>query len=606
MSIPSTPLAFAWFLTRDLKGWATGATLAVIIGQGLVGVNIVLLRSLVDTLTQSTVSGDFHRVWVLGILYPLVFLVMSIAWRVSGFCGMQWITRTEAAVHRTLFSYITDHSAAYFVNRFAGALTQKITNAAKGVERLIADFLWQFLSLGTKFLTSVVIALFADWRLALLVGIWVPMFLGINAYLVRRKRNLGRAAAAASSVLRGRMVDTAANILTVQHTGRHEDERQHLGPFIREYQTARLCSWMYSEWVLVANGVLQAFFIGFMLWGTLFLLQREQLSVGDVVMIVSLILSLQESLFFIGQKMNDFMENYSLVEEGLEDILVPHEIVDLPGAQDLCIREGSVVFRAVHFGYGRKKVLHGLTLAIPGGQSLGLVGISGAGKTTIVSLILRLYEVQAGAILIDDQNIRNVTRTSLRRNIAIVPQDLSLFHRTIRENIRYARPDATDEEVEQAARLAQAARFIEECPRGYDTYVGERGVKLSAGQRQRIAIARALLQDAPILILDEATSALDSESESAIQQALQTLMRGRTVLAIAHRLSTLQNMDRIVVLEGGAIQDDGTHGELLERDSLYRRLWHNQIGGFIQDALSVEREYEPEATMAGVEPGFPR
>lgn len=590
MRIPSTPLAFAWFLTRDLKGWATGATLAVMIGQGLIGINIVLLRSLVDTLTQSTANGDFRSAWVLGIVYPLVFLCMSIAWRVSGFCGMQWVTRAEATTYRILFSYVTDHSAAYFVQRFAGALTQKITNAAKGIERLIMDLLWHFLSLGAKFLASVVIALIADWRLALCVGIWVPVFLGINAYLVRRKRSLGRAAAATSSVLRGRMVDTAANILTVQQTGRHEDERRHLGPFIRENQTARLCSWRYSEWVLVANGVLQALFMGFMLWGTLFLLQKGQMSVGDVVMVVSLILSLQESLFFISQKMNDFMESYSLVEEGLEDILVPHEIVDLPGAQDLCIHEGGVVFRDVHFSYGRKNVLHGLTLGIPGGQSVGLVGISGAGKTTIVSLILRLYEVQAGEILIDDQNIRNVTRTSLRRNIAIVPQDLSLFHRTIRENIRYVRPDATDAEVEQAAQLAQAARFIEECPQGYGTYVGERGVKLSAGQRQRIAIARALLQKASILILDEATSALDSESESAIQQALQTLMRGRTVLAIAHRLSTLQNMDRIIVLEEGAIQDDGTHGELLEREGLYRRLWQTQIGGFIQDVFSGEKE----------------
>lgn len=592
--IPPTPIAFACFLTRDLKVFACGAMLAVIIGQGLIGIIILLFRSLVDALPVASTTGDFRSVWLLGIAYPLVFLVMATIWRMSGFCGMRWVTGAEASAYRTLFSYVTDHSAAYFMNRFAGALTQKIANAAKGTERLISDFLWQFLSLASKFVTSVVIALLADVRLALVVSVWVPMFLGINAYLVRRKRKLAYTAAAASSVLRGKMVDTATNILTVQQTGHYEYERRHLDPFIQEHRFARLRSWTYSEWVLVANGVLQALFTGFMLLGALLLLQRGHLSVGDVVMIVTLIIHLQESLFFIGQKMNDFMESYSLVEEGLEEILVPHEIVDCPGARDLCISDGRVLFHDVCFSYGRKKVFDSLTLEIPGGQSVGLVGISGAGKTTLVSLLLRLYEVQAGDILIDGQNIREVTRTSLRQSIAIVPQDLSLFHRTIRENIRYARLDATDKEVERAAALAQASHFVEECPQGYDTYVGERGVKLSAGQRQRIAIARALLQDASILILDEATSALDSENESAIQEALQTLMKGRTVLAIAHRLSTLQGMDRIVILDEGVIQEDGTHHELLKREGLYRRLWNTQVGGFIQDVFSAEKEYSAE------------
>ncbi|MDD5623631.1 MAG: ATP-binding cassette domain-containing protein, partial [Candidatus Peribacteraceae bacterium] len=302
-----------------------------------------------------------------------------------------------------------------------------------------------------------------------------------------------------------------------------------------------------------------------------------------VVMVVNIVLEITRSLFFIGHKMTGFMDDYGQIAEGLGELLVPHEITDRPDARPLVLQEGAIDFRNVCFSYGKNEVFRGLMLAIPGGQKVGLVGLSGAGKTTLVNLLLRQYEIADGSVAIDGQDIRSVTRESLRKGIATVPQDVSLFHRTIRENIRYGRLDASDAEVEHAAELAQAHAFIRSLPKGYGTYVGERGVKLSGGQRQRVAVARAMLKQARILVLDEATSSLDSESEAAIQAALIELMKGKTVLAIAHRLSTLQAMDRIVVLADGEIVEDGTHRELLERDGLYARLWKSQVRGFIQE-----------------------
>jgi ABC-type multidrug transport system fused ATPase/permease subunit len=289
-------------------------------------------------------------------------------------------------------------------------------------------------------------------------------------------------------------------------------------------------------------------------------------------------------MFFLGQNMTQAVSFYGQVNEGLKELLEPHEIVDKPDAKPLVVKDASIEFRDIDFAYRGKRVFRGsFDLRIEGGEKVGLVGHSGAGKSTLVSLLLRRFDLDGGCIQIDGQSVSDITLDSLRKSVAFVPQSTSLFHRSIIENIRYGRLGASDEEVVRAAELAQADCFIRELPEGYHTKVGERGVMLSGGQRQRISVARAVLRNAPILLLDEATSALDSVSEAAIQKALVGLMHGKTVIAIAHRLSTLRAMDRIVIVEDGEIVEDGTHDELLADQGVYASLWNSQVSGFIPD-----------------------
>jgi ABC-type multidrug transport system fused ATPase/permease subunit len=380
------------------------------------------------------------------------------------------------------------------------------------------------------------------------------------------------------------MVDTAANIDTVQHTGEMAYERRHVGEWIGLQQVSHLKEWWWSEWLLVTNGLLLALFMLGMFALGMRLVASGAISVGSLVMVVTVVIALEQRMFFLGQNLTQAVSYHGQVSEGLAELLQPHEIVDRADARPLEVREARIRFEKLDFSYKNARVFDGgFDLDVAGGEKVGLVGHSGAGKSTLVSLLLRQFELDGGRITIDGQSVSEITLESLRRAIALVPQSTSLFHRTILENIRYGRLAASDAEVEEAARLAEADSFIRLLPQGYDTKVGERGVKLSGGQRQRIAIARALLRQAPILLLDEATSALDSESEAAIQAALVGLMRDKTVIAIAHRLSTLRAMDRIVVVEQGRIVEDGSHEALVRRGGVYASLWNSQVSGFIPD-----------------------
>ena len=301
------------------------------------------------------------------------------------------------------------------------------------------------------------------------------------------------------------------------------------------------------------------------------------------MLVVTIVFRIEGLLQVLGGNFNRVSETWGEIQESLEEIIEPHEIVDAPAAEELALTDGTIEFREMSFSYESGDVFKALTLTIPGGQRVGLVGKSGSGKSTLMRLILHHHDVHSGSILIDDTDIATVTQESLRDAIGVVPQEPLLFHRTIAENIEYGKPGASQSEIVNAAHLANAHEFIDRLPDGYDSLVGERGVKLSGGERQRIAIARAILKNAPILLLDEATSALDSESEVEIQKALHTLMEGKTVIAIAHRLSTLREMDRLLVLDQGSIVEDGTHDELIEQGGIYAELWAHQAGGFLQD-----------------------
>jgi ATP-binding cassette subfamily B protein len=562
-----------------------GATVAVIVATTTSRASNYIVKLLTDDVIaygQGQVNTDEILKWV--FLFPGIYLVNELIWRCSGFSGMRWITGAVAEANRRLFGYLSEHSATYFSDRHAGALVNKISNASSGIERLIGQWLWQFLPLIISLMADLYLTSTAHPYFTYTLLAWMAIYVPANIFFVSKLHKLSFAYAESSSLLKGKMVDSTSNVDTVQYTGSIEYEKQHIGQHIGNQRFKHLREWWWSEWILVTNGVLLAIFTFAMFAFGMWLISLGEISVGSLIMIIMIVIGLEQRMFFLGQNMTQAVSYYGQVNEGLKELLEPHEIVDKPDASPLAVREASIEFRDLDFAYRGKRVFRGtFDLRIEGGEKVGLVGHSGAGKSTLVSLLLRRFDLDGGCIKIDGQSVSDITLDSLRKSVAFVPQSTSLFHRSIIENIRYGRLDASDEEVVRAAELAQADCFIRELPEGYHTKVGERGVMLSGGQRQRISVARAVLRNAPILLLDEATSALDSVSEAAIQKALVGLMHGKTVIAIAHRLSTLRAMDRIVIVEDGRIVEDGSHDELLANQGVYASLWNSQVSGFIPD-----------------------
>ncbi|MEM9718508.1 MAG: ABC transporter ATP-binding protein [Bacteroidota bacterium] len=572
------PFQFCYRLSKCYWQYALPALLVVILAE-TAGVSLsYVMKELVDALAT---SGANPMYWA--YVYAGLYAVSELGWRSSGYLGMLWITKTRALAASSLFGWLSKHSSSYFADRFAGSLATKVTNASNGVSDILPKVLWNFFPTFLQLFLSIGFAYAAKPLLAGILGIWCVIFLILNTLLVQKKAKLAEASSDAYTKLKGQFVDIISNIRAVHQFAHLGREKKRAKRFIEDHRQKSLRSWRYSEHILVTNNVLQSILLAGILVSSIYLHQQELLTIGEVVMVINLTWGILESLFFIGSSLNGMMESYGTVKEGLDIILHPHEIVDAPEASELAATRGSIYVQGMTFSYGgRRSVFEEFTLEIPAGQKVGLVGESGAGKSTLTQLLLRMYDVEAGGIYIDGQNISQVSQESLRKAISFVPQSSMLFHRSLKENIRYGDVEATDEMVAQAAQYAGAHKFIVDLPEGYETLVGERGVKLSGGQAQRISIARAMLKiQAPILVLDEATSALDSESELIVQQALEKLIQNRTVIAIAHRLSTLLAMDRILVLDQGKIAEDGSHVELLQKGGIYAKLWAHQAGGFL-------------------------
>ncbi|MDE1513871.1 MULTISPECIES: ABC transporter ATP-binding protein [Vibrio] len=501
--------------------------------------------------------------------------------------------------------YLLKQSVAFYQDEFAGRISTKVMQTALAVRETVMKSLDVFVYVLVYFTAIVVILAQADWRLMLPMLLWLTIYITVQLYYVPKLKRVASEQADARSLMSGRIVDSYTNIMTVKLFSHSQRETQYAEQGMQDFlgtvhRQMRLVT-SFNIWVEMANYLLVFSIAGL----SIYLWTTSAISIGAIAVAVSLSLRINGMSKWIMWEVSALFENIGTVVDGMTMLSKPIAVTDQPDAKPLQVKQGAITFDDVSFHYGENKgVINHLNLAIKPGEKVGLVGRSGAGKSTLVNLLLRFHDVESGTILIDGQPIDQVTQESLRSKIGLVTQDTSLLHRSIRDNILYGNPNATEQQLLNATAQAHAHEFILGLTDphgniGYDAQVGERGVKLSGGQRQRVAISRVLLKDAPLLILDEATSALDSEVEAAIQESLNELMQGKTVIAIAHRLSTIAAMDRLIVLDKGQIVEQGSHHELIAQNGIYAHLWAHQTGGFIGDdeidgdEMGDDKEAEP-------------
>jgi ATP-binding cassette subfamily B protein len=497
----------------------------------------------------------------------------SLLWRSGSWLGYRAILVDKAEAKLDLFDHLGGHSSRYFTDLLSGALANRISSTGDAVQQTLSIVLFNIAPVCADFCAALAILATVGWRLVAALGLFVLVAAGTLALFGQRGTPRHRAYADRAAEVGGALVDVVSNIWSVKAFSAHSRERRRFAQLLNTEATAHRNSVMYIERMRVLHDLALWLMAGGMLIWSLHLWSKGKISPGDVILTVAVslrILQGSRDLAFAAVNATQFVAR---IADAIQVIGEDHKVVDRPGARQLVQRGGSIAFENVDFSYpGGREVLRGFALRIEPGQRVGLVGPSGAGKSTVISLVQRLFDVDGGRLLIDGQDLRTMTQDSLRAAIAVVPQEVSLFHRSVLENIRYAKPDASDEAVLAAAKAARCDDFIDALSHGYATIVGERGAKLSGGQRQRLGIARALLKDAPIIVLDEATSALDTEAELEIQRALAAVMKCRTVLAIAHRLSTVAKFDKLVVLREGRIVEQGTPAELRRRRGLFDRM----------------------------------
>ncbi|OJF93412.1 ABC transporter ATP-binding protein [Pararhizobium antarcticum] len=588
---PSGLFAFCWHYTKPAAPWLlTMSICTMLIAVGEVAL-FQFLGNVVDWLSsarqETFLETEGTKLFWMGALIlvglPAIVALDSIIMHQVLLGNYPMIARWQ--MHR----YLLRQGMTFFANEFAGRVATKVMQTSLAVRETVMKLLDVFVYVISYFISMLVVVAAADWRLLAPLLLWIAVYIGIVSYFVPRLRKISKEQADTRSMMTGRIVDSYTNIATVKlfsHAGREEVyAKDSMDEFLQTVHKQMRKVTLFHVLVYTNNCI--ALFsiasLGIYLW------LNGGISVGSIAIAVSLAMRINGMSQWIMWEVSALFENIGTVYDGMSMMTKAHDIVDSDGAKVLDARQGAIAFENIRFHYGKNKgVIDDLSLAIRPGEKIGLVGRSGAGKTTLMNVLLRFYDLESGTIRIDGQDIAAVTQDSLRGQIGVVTQDTSLLHRSIRDNIAYGHPGASDAEIIAASKRANAWDFIERLEdnqgrKGLDAQVGERGVKLSGGQRQRIAIARVFLKDAPILILDEATSALDSEVEAAIQENLFALMAGKTVIAIAHRLSTLTEMDRLVILEAGRIVETGSHAELIARTGLYADLWSRQSGGFLAD-----------------------
>ncbi|MBH0061611.1 ABC transporter ATP-binding protein [Pseudoalteromonas sp. NZS71] len=592
---PSTLFAFCRHYT---KGMELSLVLMSISAAMLAILEVSLfsyMGQLVDWLTAYTPETLFveQKSELIKMAVMLLLVLPVVVFFHSAILHQALLGNYPMSIRWLAHRYLLRQSVSFYQNEFAGRIATKVLQTSLAVRETVTKLLDVLMYIVVYFGSMVFLVAEADWRLMIPLLVWLVLYICVQLYFVPRLKKIASSQADARSEMTGRIVDSYTNISTIKlfsYTQREEQyAKQSMDVFLQPvYKQMRLVTSL--NFVIQSLNYLLVFSVTAV---SLYLWSLSAISAGAIAVAVSLALRLNGMAQWIMWEISSLFENIGTVADGMKTLSNPIEVADKPNADTLNVSQGAIEFSNVHFNYGkaanetnRSPVMDGLNLNIKPGEKIGLVGRSGAGKSTLVNLLLRFYDTDSGTIKIDGQNITDVSQESLRRYIAMVTQDTSLLHRSVKDNILYGRPDATQAEMINATKQAKALEFINDLVdskgnKGFDAQVGERGVTLSGGQRQRIAIARVLLKNAPILILDEATSALDSEVEAAIQASLDDLMTGKTVIAIAHRLSTIAQMDRLIVLDDGGVVEQGTHEELIAKGGIYAALWTHQTGGFI-------------------------
>ena len=580
---------FCRYYTRGIEPWLLLMAFLTAVTAISEAMLFAILGQVVDWLATSNPDTFFADSWqTLAAMTLFILVLIPLASALHSMVVHQTLMGNFPMIVRWMgHRYLLSQSYSFFQNEFSGRIATKVMQTALAVRDTVMKLLDVILFVIIYLVTMLILVASADPRLCVPLLVWLMLYATLQRYFVPRMKNIAMLQADARSLMTGRVVDSYTNILTLKLFSRNSREAAYVKegmtefldtvhPQMRLVTQLNICLWMLNMLLVFSTGAL-----GLYLW------TLGSVTPGAIAIVFSLSIRLIGMSHWIMWEIGSLFENIGTVQDGINSISIPQGITDRDSAPDINVERGEISFDQVNFAYNEdEQVFDQLSLAIASGEKVGIVGRSGAGKSTLVSLLLRFYDTQGGSLKIDGQEISQVTQESLRDSIAMVTQDTSLLHRSVRENIMFGRPDATEEQMVAAAKQAQAHEFIlklrdSKGRRGYDAHVGERGVTLSGGQRQRVAIARVLLKDAPILVLDEATSALDSEVEATIQQSLNQLMEGKTVIAIAHRLSTIAALDKLIVFDQGKIVEQGTHQQLLAQKGLYEKLWSHQSGGFL-------------------------
>ncbi len=582
-NLTSQTVKIYWQHSKRHLGLLVLVLLGIFIASGLEILKPLLYKQFFDALPLGFSQAPF--------LIKTIIKVLAIAisawalWRMGTFGAAYFQAKIMRDLLNTSFNYLQQHSYSFFSNNFAGSLVRKVNKFSRSFEQITDQFFWSLIPILIRITAICVVVMLRSKVLGFVILIWSIFYIGFNYWFALFKLKYDVKRTEMDTLTTGVMADTITNNINLKLFTSYDSENKNFQKVTKKWYQATRLSWDLHNINEAAQGLLMVALEFFIFYYAIKYWQKGLITIGDFAMIEAYLLQLFNRLWDFGRNIRRIYEGFADAQEMTEILNTPHGIRDQANPAILKVHSGKISFKKVNFAYNKQNLIFkNFDFNIKPGEKVALIGPSGGGKTTVVKLLFRFYDIYSGEILIDDQNISEVTQNSLRSSLSLVPQDPILFHRSLMENIRYGKADALDKEVFAASKLAHAHEFISAFPEGYNTFVGERGIKLSGGERQRVAIARAILKNAPILVLDEATSSLDSESEMLIQDALKNLMKNKTAIVIAHRLSTIMQMDRIVVLDNGQITEEGRHDELLKvGQGTYQKLWKIQAGGFAQN-----------------------